>query len=125
MTLVGLRKRRDAHRIADGHETETLCSRGAVGLLDRVPARMGAVIKADASHAFLQSMHVAFPIAGLVVLGAVVVTLRYLPARAPGAVGDTLAGEVESLEDALPDVPDQPGLGGRAGGDLAVGSPPS
>lgn len=65
-------------------------------------------IRVDSVHAFLQSMHVVYPLAAAIILVAIVVTLRYLPARAPDAPGP---GEppaaVVGLEDALPEVPSQ------------------
>jgi len=88
----------------------------AVGVLHQVPPGTAQVIRGDADHAYLQSMHVAYPIAAGAVALAAVITLKYLPARPPAAgdgpaesrVGDELAVAV-GLEDALPDAPHQAG----------------
>ena len=81
----------------------------AVGVLDQVPANVAEVIHADATNAFLQSMHVVYPIAALVIAVAIGVTLKWLPARAPVVAGGVDASHAEAsigLEDAVPGVPD-------------------
>lgn len=81
----------------------------AIGLLDKLPAHLADVVHADATNAFLQSMHVVYPIAALVIVGAIGVTLKWLPARATVTAGGADAERSEAavgLEDALPDVPD-------------------
>ena len=78
-------------------------------MLDKVPANVAEVIHADATHAFLQSMHVVYPIAALVIAVAIGVTLKWLPARAPVVAGGRRRRACRAavgLEDALPDVPD-------------------
>ena len=90
----------------------------AIGVLDKVPTDVAEVIHADATHAFLQSMHVVYPIAALVIVAAIGVTLKWLPARATVvATGDDAerAEAAVGLEDALPDVPDDGGRSRRPG----------
>ncbi|QXC63582.1 DHA2 family efflux MFS transporter permease subunit [Aquihabitans sp. G128] len=99
----------------------------AVGVLDKVPAGTAQVIRGDADHAYLQSMHVVYPIAAAAVALAALITLRYLPARASVAVDDVAddadertAEELSAaigLEDALPDVPHQVDPAPDGGGD--------
>jgi len=84
----------------------------AIGYVERAPDALGGVVHDGAVHAYLQSMHVVYPIAAAVVACAIVVTLRYLPAR---AAAPALAPEEDTdafhaaigLEDALPEVPSQ------------------
>jgi len=81
----------------------------AIGALDKVPANVAEVIHADATNAFVQSMHVVYPIAALVIAVAIGVTLKWLPARATVTAAGVDVERAEAsvgLEDALPDVPD-------------------
>lgn len=84
----------------------------AVGYAEKAPAAIGDLVRAESAHAYLQSMHVVYPIAAGVIACAIAVTLRYLPARAAAVLPageDTPAYHAAiGLEDALPTVPSQP-----------------
>lgn len=93
-----------ADRLSDAFPGQSLpggASQGigqALTVAAQLPARAGHVLQLAATDAFVDGMHIAVLLAGVVALVRALVPLVWLPARAPrSTVVDQIGGELRDL----------------------------